>query len=718
MAKKQSSSKRRSQGGGRTANSEPRLQVFRDFAGCNFELSPREFTLGVEQDADEQSDLQMNYVVVQNNARITSNKTIETRPNLVKVFSRPDDAGLTGTCMLVGEELFAATTNHDIAYGYMFREGTPGKLDKKVRLDDVAGTGRHWWFSFAYADGKLVATTLENELWTGDIEDHEVANARRIPDPDPVYFSSLEPQGTLKLSREFTEECCFRTAVAYSLVSKFGPTKVSEPTVFYSSVPVSEWHSGCWLKVSGEAPYGYDVEAVEVYYNVDNASSLVFAGRVDEGEFRNPGGTRWSFSWFGYLDVTSMWPMANLAAPTENYTKGVPASYAKCIDGRMYFWGSAFDPYRLYIGGNPGNMFSVSPGTGGGFVDVEPDTGQEIQFVEKYKTQSGNSIVTMLCSSANTTRDQRYNLVENTVTISNEQSMKSWQAEQVAGAVGCRSPHAAIVCEDGLYTVTSYGVALTTMTMEYNSQIRANYISGPVKPVFTNMSGFKLRDAILLEVDGVLYVALSSYDDAGYDNVILCYDIDAKAWWTYTVDLEGEILNLIHIDWANRQEGIGIVTAEGVWMIPTTMEPGSDDPARFDVLIETGELAAQMPQQGWIHLSQLEFDFDRFLGDLEIELVGIDQFGRKVTVSKRLHQPETVYGHAEFMRVDLKLRSYKLVLRGRANFRLTHFIAKVYTLSNKVGLVWGFDDRMSFRSEGDIHPTFRSYNDVRDAIIP
>ena len=38
------SSKQRSQGGGRKANSEPRLQVFKEFGGCNFELSPREFS--------------------------------------------------------------------------------------------------------------------------------------------------------------------------------------------------------------------------------------------------------------------------------------------------------------------------------------------------------------------------------------------------------------------------------------------------------------------------------------------------------------------------------------------------------------------------------------------------------------------------------------------------------------------------------------------------
>ena len=80
------STKQRSQGGGRKANSEPRQQVFRDFGGCNFQLSPRDFTLGKDVD-QEQSDLQMNYVVIQNNASISANKTIETRNNLVTLFT-------------------------------------------------------------------------------------------------------------------------------------------------------------------------------------------------------------------------------------------------------------------------------------------------------------------------------------------------------------------------------------------------------------------------------------------------------------------------------------------------------------------------------------------------------------------------------------------------------------------------------------------------------
>lgn len=729
--KKQGQSQSRSQGGGRTSNSEPRIQVFREFGGCNFEESPRTFDLEVHEDGPEQSDLQMNYVVVQNNVDLTSSKTMQTRSSIVGVCYIPDDkVDMNEACQIIGNYIFVAGSDGNIYYGdldgkslemedtsILINDGFP--LDKKVVLDDNIhdATYKHEWKSIDYYDDKLIAATKDNELWTGDIKASPItiSNAKEVEDPSALTMSNLEAKGSLTLSATMTTECPFRTDLAYTYVNKYGPTKTSDRFTFYSSAPVDEWHAGKYLSITGNVPAGYDIEAIELYFSADNASTLLFLGRVDVAA----SDTTWTFNWLGYLDSTSMWPMGNLVAPTENYTKGVPASHMTSIDGRMFFWGNPDEPYRLYIGGNPGNLFSISPGTGGGFVDVEPGTGQEIRYVDKYKTQSGASIVTMLCDSKNSMREQRFNLVENTITISNEQSMKSWQAEQVAGAVGCKSYNGAKVCEDGLYSISRYGLALTTMTMEYNSQIQANYVSNQIKPVFTDEinRGQRLRNAVLLEADGIIYMALGK-DNKRLDNVIFCYDINAKAWWTYNVDLDESVLNMIHIDYEGNREGIGIVTPRRIMMIPLTQPDPADKEATFDFLIETGELATQVPQQGWFHISQIEFCFDSFLGDMYIDLVAIDQFGRQITTTKHIHHDEVQYGLNEFMRVDLKLRSYKLIFRGKSNFRMTHFMAKVYTMSKRVGLVWGFDDSQSFRSHGDIHPTFKSYNDIRKAIIP
>ena len=717
------SSKKRAQGGGRIANSEPRQQVFRDFAGCNFNLSPRDFTLGKEVD-QEQSDLQMNYVVIQDNAGITSNKTIETRNNLVKLFDAPEGTSFTDACILIKDELFMGFEDGSIKYASVDPDAPDAKKifdGNNVRLTDHTGSNPdHTWESFEYVDNKLIGTTAQDLLWTGKVSDYEISNAKVMNRPsqlhyqDTGYSNNFTGQG-LNVNKDYhASNYPFRISVAIAYINKYGPSEASYPKVIYVNKPIDEWHGSSYLQVHGSLPSNQGIEAVEIYYTAGNAQDLQFAGRVDV----DSNDTTWTFNWYGYLDATYMWPVANLIAPTENYTGGVKASHVKCIDSRLYFWGSNAEPQRLWIGGNPGNLFSISPGTGGGFVDVEPGTGQEIRVVTKYKTQSGASIVTMLCDSKNSMMEQRFNLVENTVSLSNEQSMKSWQAEQVAGSVGVKGFHGGLVCEDGIYSISRYGLALTTMTMEYNSQIRTNYVSDPIKPVFTDKFGYRLKDAIILECDGIIYIAFGKGGEGVVDNILFCYDIDLKAWWTISLaDITEQIINMIHIDYEGAREGIGIITASHIYLLPLTQDDPATLEADFNVTIQTGELSTTQPQQNWQYLSQLEFRFDYFLGDIDIDLTGIDQFGRKVTTHKHISHSETQYNLAEYMRVDLRLQSYQIRITGQARFRMSHFIAKVYTMSSKQGLVWGFDDSQSFRTQGDIHPTFKDYNDIRKAII-
>lgn len=703
-----SSGKKRSSGGGRVANNEPKFQVFRDFGGCNFELSPRSFDLGADPSEDEQSDMQMNFVVVQNNVKVETNKTMATRSRHQQLIS---GSLFTDASILIGKELYIGRTDGSIQYF----DVTTGKLLGSVELDNNTGTEHHWE-SFEYVDGKLVGTTTENQIWSGPIVDHKISNAKRVSAPATPTISNVEAKGSLKVSASYSEDTPYRVAIAYTYVNKYGPTEASKQFSFYASTAVAEWHSGCYAVIKGTAPTGYDIEAVEIYYTVDNSSSFIFAGRTD---FEGLDGGSWRFAWYGYIDATTMWPIANLTMPTENYTEGAPVSRIKVIDGRVYMWGSEEEPYRLYIGGNSGNLLSVSSGTGGGYVDVEPDTGLAVRFVEKYKTQSGNSIVTILCDSENSTREKRFNLVENTVSLSNEQSMKSWQAEQVSGAVGCKSYHGADVCEDGIYSISRYGLALTTLTMEYNSQIRTNYVSDPIKPAFTDNLGNRLGNAVLLDADGVLYVCMG--DGSGnLDKVLFCYDVGLKAWWTYSLwDIDETIIDLVHIDYEGAREGIGVVTGNGVYLLPTTME---DDPKDADcmvnVLIETGELSTQQPMQGWSYISQIEFCFDYFIGELDIVLEGQDIFGRKITVKKHVSHDVGQRNLREYMRVDLQLENYKLTFSGDARFRITHWIAKLYQKGKRIGQVWGFDSQQSFRSAGDIHPVFKDYNDIRKALLP
>lgn len=725
--------KKRPQGTGRTPNSEPRIQTFKEFNGVNFEHvgydQPDEPTTDAEQ-----TDLQMNFTFLQNNVMTTSNKSFATRDELVKLFEAPEGVTFTGPAKLIGPKLYIArhaSGSNTIGVADLDSRaaatGPQGITGIVSTVDQTSQDPNHTWSCFGYYDDKLIALTEEDEIWVGDLDENwavtgGVKNARQVPNPTIAPVLTVKGSG-LTMSDTLTNTCPFRVMVSYTYVNKFGPTKESGRTIKYFSKPPTEWHSGCYVNISVTNDLthaGVGVQAVELYYTTDNAVEPIFLGRTDAvTENDNHTAISWSYNWYGYIDATNMWSVANLVLPTENYTQGVHASRMTVIDGRLYFWGDTDNPQRLYMGGNPGNLLSVSPGTGGGFVDVEPGTSQAVRHVCKYKTQSGNSIVTMLCSSPNTAREQRYNLVENNISLSNEQNMRSWQAEQVSGAVGCKGYDGGLVCQDGLYSVNRYGLALTTMTMEYNSQIRTTYVSDPIKPVFVDSvtKGRMLEKAVLLELDGVIYMAFGDQDGQGIDNVLFCYDIDLKAWWTYTLDVDSPIINMFHVDWEGQREGIGIITADSVYLLPTTVSDDASDVPSQSFLIETAKLSTVMPRQGWHYLSQLEFHFDRFVGTADITLRAYDMFGREITITKKVTESEVVYDHVVHMRVDQRLMSYVITMSGQASFRMTHFMARVYVMPNKVGQVWGFDDKISHRSAGSVHPTFKDYNDVRRAIF-
>lgn len=729
MAKKKSSSGKKTSSSktGAPPRSEPRIQVFQKFGGCNFQMSPRDFDYTHEDSFDaepEQSDLMPNLMVVQNNAAITSNMTIETRPGMIELFNAPEGKKFTGVATLVGRIMYAATDDQEIHYGRLARSresvlkpATPEMPWRVTQIDQDRVKKDGTWSYLGYADGKLVGMTEGRQVWVGSIDDHVLKNARPVHNPGTGFtLADLVAKGDLTIAADWSDETPFRITILYTYVNTFGPTLPSPPFTFFASKPTTEWSGAAYVTLSGSVPDNFDIIAVELYYTEGEYQEPNFLTRV--AMVNDTGSTDekdWSYDWTGYLYDTSMWLVANLTMPTENHTAGVPASMMAVHDGQIYFWGGE-PAHRIWIGGNVGNRFSVSTGVGGGYVDCEPGVGTAVRSVLKYKTNQGAAIVTALCDNINSQKEYRFNLVESNISLSSEQSAKGWLAEKIAGTVGCKSKNGAVVGNDGLYTISRYGLVVTTMTMEYNSQLQVQYVSDAIEPVFLKQYGAQLKEATLFYINDCIYMTFGS-PDGDLDNVIFCYSPVQKAWWTYTLDIDSPILNMIHVDYESSQEGIGIITAERVYLLPTTRLSPPAMP-EHDVLIETGELSTTLPAQAMQHLTQLEFRFDHFVGEMDIIVKMIDQFGRVIETKKHVSHPEAVYGLVEHVRVDAVVESYKVIMKGKADMRLTHFLSKSYPKSNKIGMVWGFDSRQSYKAAGSIHREFTSYNDLREAIIP
>lgn len=664
--------------------------------------------------------------------------------------------------------------------GYFEKRFLATTLHDNDNPNESQYTGEFFTATLEYK--KVVVTNSQGIIVESDtLELGELKSVKYVPNPSVAYKDTvqepyksapvLNPIGMNVVSPENSEAL---VEFSYAWVNEFGSTIASSTSSVNVDVAPQSWNALKYMKISKafptkdiddtDFPAGssfvkkYGIKGVDVYFTVEGYQTKSFAIHVDVA----PTDTKWSANFLGGLQDISQWSNVILEEPKENTSKGVRASHFSNHDSRLYFWGDPENPYRLYIGGIPGKELSVARGHGGAFVDIEPGTGLEVKGTAKWKTSSGANIITIMCGNPNTNMIKRFNLVETNLTVTNEISSKGYMYEEVSNVVGCNSRWGYGVYADGLYAINRYGLMLTTMAMEYNNQMRIQSISDVIKPIFSERLGHRLDDARMVCIDNVIYIVLSEEHNPGeptvLDQVVLCYDLGLKAWYTITSDEifpdtkhsgSGEvILHALPIDSQEHAEGLGLITNKTVILYPNT---GIQDivAPNFNVLVETGELMGKQPKQMTMYLCQLELRFDYFIGNAKVIVEGIDYYGRPVTVVKELNSrinPGTNYNgdtinpdddgvtrnrnlmrdYTEWIRVDKLMESYRIRIIGKARFRLNSINAKVYVQDDKIGLPYGFDSHVYYQNRyGNEHLGYTNddnhwlmdYNNLRRTLL-
>lgn len=691
-------------------SSEPRVTSLRQWAGLNVnEKAPGWNPLESAFAEPNQVDLQDNFLMVQNNCLCTVSKSIETRDDDVLVAAAPEGVEFTGVACLQKNRLICAFSDGSIR-SHILGSDVGEWTEVPVTDPDGASRAEVSWTEIGYYADTLICFSDDAECFIGALGTLETEGVRSYPlISEPATAPVLTNKGTL------AEGEVSRIQVRYVYTNVFGSTMSSPTAVAYVNASPVEWSAVQYMQVSGEAPTGQYITGVDVYFTMDDSTEFAFAGHVTLED-----GGPWTYNWLGALADTSQWTNVSLEIPTENTTKGVNARYMTHIDGRLYFWGGDLE-YRLYIGGNPGNELSVARGVGGAFVDIEPGTGTSVECVLKHKTYSASSIITILCGNPNTEQIKRFNLLETNVTVTNELTSKGYMTEEVSNVVGCNSRWGAGVFEDGLYAVNRYGLALTTHAMEYNNQLRVGWVSDQIKPIFTDRLGKRLNNARLVYVDGIVHLVLGEEESDALDPVIFCYDIGAKAWWTYTYGTDEKILHVMAIDSQEFEEGCGVITPTRFALIPTT-GPKLDTPPNFgDCYLETGELSVRLPPNESLYLAQIELDWDYFVGEVEVTIDGVDYYGRRFQTTKTVSHDTMVLNLQTWIRVDMLVRTYHLKIKGPGRFRLFQILQKTYSQSSKINLVYGFDARTEVRNHYDEIGLDRhgisAYNNLVEAIV-
>lgn len=786
-------------------SSEPRVINYRGWKGVNFVDAPLTWDpLETGPDKFRQTDLPANFLMVQNNLNTTDTLGLETRQDSIDIGDVPDGWKFTGVSAVFKHWLFCAVRNSDangnqsfnehIVYRDLKASSTTTWTTISLGISGVSGTPANYAIEeIGFFEGNIVATLrhftsagVANEglLTLAKVETDEddttisingmnwstytESRSNVIVDTPEITNPTIKPSLTavgMKSSTTATTTAPVRVEVCFCYTNRLGSTLTNADVnsnyiaTIYTELSPALWTSKKYLRI--QAPSndtrvipGSSITGIDIYARDTENIDWVFAGHLDVKPVA--GGVRWAYNWYGNMTDITQWTTSQLMVPSENTTHGPDASHFSCHDSRIYYWGMPSKPYRLWIGGNPGSEFSIARGLGGAWVDIEPGSGYDIKGTAKWKTTSGANIVTIMCGNRNTTKIKRFNLVETNLTLTNEVAYKSYMYEEVSNVVGCNSRWGYGVFTDGLYSLNRYGLMLTTMAMEYNAQMKNQKMSSVIDPIFTERLGKRLRDGRMVCIDDIIYIALSEDEQHGdepiaLDNVILCYDIDQQAWYTWTHDQTygargsdpDKILHILAIDSDEFDEGLGAITETQVRLYPVTGVQGATPP-EFQVLMESGELVPRLPKQAMTWIEQLEFRFDYLITPEETDnynrndatwptilVEGIDYYGRQFTIEKKLNIKSrgndryNITGerrnYVEWVRVNKYCESLRIRLKGRARFRLTHINCKMYQQADVIGTPYGYDAYDSYRNRKGgstkIHHYINDYNNLREAVI-
>ena len=787
------------------SDANPRIQVFNKWAGVNFKDSPLGWEYGEEKFyAHHQTDLPLNNWLIQNNMVVDMSDSVSTRSDAEILVYAPNGWKFTGVSCLWRNYLLMvveAGENHQSVVWYdllQSGERDPHFIECHYRFAGQRATALFEparIYEIGYYENTFIALVSVSSA------DKTIALTMPTPDndefdPEPEHPYSFYSEAALgDPSRAFNalvfgmdwiagsqyeyatdeekEKCKVRYTFVYTIENKWGSTLISPPVTVWTEEDPYGMSSEKYVFLRNMTPDGpimvpgggfwvddgnggeihlrnEDFTGIDIWVNQDENQDYVLIAHIEFSDnfYVDPTHEVFNYKWFGSLTNTDAYSNAPLRLPQENTTYGPEARHFTTIDSRFYWWGDPQKPWRLLIGGNVGNELSTSRSVGGGWIDIEPGSGYEISNCLKWKTAQGANIVTIFTGGVNSTREKRFNLVELTANFTNEDGAKGWQYEEVSNVVGCSSRWGSDVFGDGLYCISRYGLMLTTMTAEYNNQMKNQKVSEVIDPIFTERLGTRLDDARLVHIDGVVYIILSEEtsesEPQNLDKVILCYDLDKKAWFTFTPGHDGDssstFLHAMAIDYKGSWEGLGIITENAVTLYPTTgiqettrLKPGTDtheaNIPKFDILLESGELCSRVPMQAPYYVEQLEFRFDYFMGNCELEIEGVDYYGRKFKIEKHLGvENDSPRSHdfvkrdyVEWVRVQKLVEFFRIKIKGPCRCRLTHIINKAYLYNNLIGMPYGFDAKDTFiNRHGDtesIHHYVSDYNNLRRAIV-
>lgn len=213
-----------------------------------------------------------------------------------------------------------------------------------------------------------------------------------------------------------------------------------------------------------------------------------------------------------YVDVGDL-SSETILAPISNTTGGVKSEFVKKVNDRLVMVDSD-DPTKLMISGRYPNQSKFSWMDGGGYLYIDPDSGQRITGIE---VNPGSDKIIVFKEYAS------YAVTLSTIQIGNYTVLDA-QYQPVSTLIGCSSPDTIQIVENDIFYFGRKGVYVMGYEPNYLNLIRTNEVSARIRPYLAGISSDDYKNACALYVDNKYILSFPNRKEC------IVYDRERGCW--------------------------------------------------------------------------------------------------------------------------------------------------------------------------------------------
>lgn len=444
-----------------------------------------------------------------------------------------------------------------------------------------------------------------------------------------VAFVAILPPGTPTAVATGLSTGVYEYFYRISAVNNVGFTQASASGTITTSIARESWdptNTGShyvtlsWAAVTGAVRYDIYLaedaadDAANNNYYLDSIGAVASPGYVDNGQQA--------------LDP-------NTTAPLTNTTGGPRVRELVAIGSRLWGVEDRDYPYRAWWTGSGPFVGYFSDSYDGGYIDLQPGSQFFPVQVVDYRDGKGDSLSTVFCNSADT-RGCVWQISLAATTLLNTQFTEP-TANKLAGSRGTPAPNSVVsVLNDFMFfnyqAIYDLGSRVSLFNLLSSDEYSAN-----IRPTLVN----NINPSSISGVAAYYYLAkvfISVPYNSNVNNAVIVYDTERKCFLpeAYTIGMERlfqytDTQGLNHLlFWKPGDFGFS----------ETSASITGDYGAAFDTSLLTGLIPTQKDRFGFLYLDQAEVEFAQPVGNIYLELLGIDRFNGYVSQLTATVTPE------------------------------------------------------------------------------